>query len=211
MSLVEFKNISLNIVESTEYVFLMSTNDVAAGYGVNARTIQDHKQRQSDELIEGTHFIMTRTTNNAAKTMWTLEGVHMLGFFIKSERAKEFRKWTAKLLTEIRNGNATVSQGNNELEKIILRQNEQIAQLTRELESKPKRLPAQPTDENLKRVLIRVHDGYHRILTTCSPLDMIDELRKMTNMFQCIGSIKNEGCNLNTDTVAGHLYWGKVF
>lgn len=96
-----------------------------------------------------------------------------------------------------------------ELEKIILRQNEQIAQLTRELENKSKRLPAQPTDDNLKRVLIRVHDGYHRILTTCSPLDMICELRKMTNMFQIIGSIKNDGCNLNTETVAGHLYWCK--
>lgn len=94
-----------------------------------------------------------------------------------------------------------------ELENIILRQNEQIAQLTRELGSKPKRLPPQPTDENLKRVLIRVHDGYHRILTTCSPLDMIDELRRMTNLFQCIGSIKKNGNNLNTDTVAGHIYW----
>lgn len=150
---------------------------------------------------------MTRNANNAAKTMWTLDGVHMLGFFIKSERAKEFRKWTAKLLTEIRNGNAIISQGNNELEKIILRQNEQIAQLTRELENKSKRLPDQPTDDNLKRVFIRVHDGYHRILTTCSPLDMIDELRRMTNLFQCIGSIKKNGNNLNTDTVAGHLYW----
>lgn len=93
------------------------------------------------------------------------------------------------------------------LKETIISQNAQIAQLLRELENKQKRLPAKPTDENLKRVLIRVHDGYHRILTTCSPLEMIDELRKMTNMFQLIGSIKNNGNNLNTDTVAGHLYW----
>lgn len=109
---------------------------------------------------------MTLNSNNASKTMWTLEGVHMLGFFIKSERAKVFRKWTAKLLTEIRNDSATISQGNNELQKIILRQNETIEQLTRELESNPKRLSAKPSNENLKRVLIRVHDGYHSILTT---------------------------------------------
>lgn len=93
------------------------------------------------------------------------------------------------------------------LQETVLRQNAQIVQLNKELENRPKRLPAKPTDENLKRVLIRVHDGYHRILTTCSPLEMIDELRKMTNLFQCIGSIKNNGNNLNTDTVAGHLYW----
>lgn len=104
-------------------------------------------------------------------------------------------------------GAAIKPEVKSELENIILRQNEQIAQLTRELDNRRKCLPAQPTDENLKRVFIRIHDGYHRILTTCSPLEMIDELRKMTNMFQLIGSIKNNGNNLNTDTVAGHLYW----
>ncbi|MFY9141576.1 hypothetical protein [Sulfuricurvum sp.] len=209
MKSITFQNINLNVVESTEHTFLMSSRDVAAGYGIEEKTIRNHKRIQSDELIEGKHFIMTRTANNAAKTMWTLEGVHMLGFFIKSERAKEFRKWTAKLLTEIRKGNATVigQEQYDLLQDTVFRQNAQIVQLNKELDNRSKRLPVKPTDENLKRVLIRVHDGYHRILTTCSPLDMIDELRRMTNLFQCIGSIKKNGNNLNTDTVAGHLYW----
>lgn len=134
MKPITFQAITLNVIESNEHTFLMSSRDVAAGYDVTESIIRSHRQRHSDELIEDKHFIMTRTANNAAKTMWTLEGVHMLGFFIKSERAKEFRKWTAKLLTEIRNGNATISHHDNELKQIIMRQNEQIAQLTRELE-----------------------------------------------------------------------------
>lgn len=138
MKHVTFQAITLNIIESNEHTFLMSSCDVAAGYDVTESIIRSHRQRHSDELIEGKHFIMTRTANNAAKTMWTLEGVHMLGFFIKSERAKEFRKWTAKLLTEIRTGNATISHGDNELKQIILQQNEQIAQLTLELEEMQK-------------------------------------------------------------------------
>lgn len=196
-----FQPISLNVVESTEHTFLMSSKDVAAGYEIHEKTLRDHKVRQSDELIEGTHFIMTRNDNNAKKTMWTKLGVVTLGFFIKSEKAKVFRKWAANYVL---NGH---EQADNDLKQIIMRQNETIAQLTMELSSRSKRLPAKPTDENLKRVLIRVHDGYHRILTTCSPLDMIDELRRMTNLFQCIGSIKKNGNNLNTDTIAGHLYW----
>lgn len=153
MNPITFQEITLNVIESNEYTFLMSSRDVAAGYDVTESIIRSHRQRHSDELIEDKHFIMTRTANNAAKTMWTLEGVHMLGFFIKSERAKEFRKWTAKLLTEIRNGNATISHGNNELEKIILQQNEQIAQLTRELENKPKKLGAYSINDGSWREL----------------------------------------------------------
>lgn len=200
MQSITFQSKSLKVVGSIEHTFLMATKDVAYGYGVTEKTIRDHKLRQSDELIEGKHFIVDYSYNNTPKTYWTKRGIVRLGFFIKSEQAKQFRDWAEDYAIDGQNSD-------NDLKQIIMQQNEQIAQLTRELGSKPKRLPAQPTDENLKRVLIRVHDGYHRILTTCSPLDMIDELRRMTNLFQCIGSIKNNGNNLNTDTVAGHLYW----
>lgn len=200
MQSITFQSKSLKVVESIEHTFLMATKDVASGYGVTEKTIRDHKLRQSDELIEGKHFIIDYSYNNTPKTYWTKRGIVRLGFFIKSQKAKAFRDWAEDYVIDGQNSD-------NELKQIILQQNEQIAQLIQELGKRPKRLPDQPTDENLKRVLIRVHDGYHRILTTCSPLDMIDELRKMTNMFQIIGSINHNGNNLNTDTVAGHLYW----
>lgn len=94
------------------------------------------------------------------------------------------------------------------LAETVLAQNAQIAQLTIELKSKPKRLPPPPIDNTLKQTLIKVHDGYHRILTTCSPIDMMKELSGMTCLFQLIGSTIGDGKNLNTQTKAGHGYWG---
>lgn len=128
MQHITFQNIELHVVESTEHTFLLSSRDVAAGYGVTESVIRSHKTNQSDELIAGKHFIMTRTANNAAKIMWTKLGVITLGFFIKSEKAKEFRKWAANYVLH---GHESAD---NDLKQIIMRQNEQIAQLTRELD-----------------------------------------------------------------------------
>lgn len=93
------------------------------------------------------------------------------------------------------------------LKETVIQQNAQIAQLTIELKAKPKRLPSPVTDKTLKQTLIKVHDGYHHILTTCSPIDMMKELSGMTCLFQLIGSTLGDGKNLNTQTVAGHSYW----
>jgi len=95
MQHVTFQSITLSVVESTEHTFLMSSKEVAAGYGISNDTIRRHLKDQSDELIEGKHFIIDRSYRNTPKTMWTKLGVITLGFFIKSERAKEFRKWAA--------------------------------------------------------------------------------------------------------------------
>lgn len=187
MQSITFHTMSLQVVESTDHVFLLSSKDVANGYEISESVLRSHKNNQSDELIEGTHFIMTRTANNAAKTMWTKLGVITLGLFVKSERAKEFRKWAASYVL---NGH----EADNHLKEIILLQNEQMVQMSKEI-------------NRLKGVLIRNHDEYHKILTTCSPIQMIDELRKMTNIFQLIGNTKSDGKNLNTETVSGHKYW----
>ena len=61
--------------------------------------------------MENQHWIIKEVQTNGGKQKvvhWTLEGIHMLGFFIKSPKAKEFRKYVAKLLTELREGKATV-------------------------------------------------------------------------------------------------------
>ena len=97
---------------SKEHEFLMTTNEVAKGYGVSGNTIRTHKLSHLKELIEGKHFIMVENTkmNGVGKndsdresatyrqTLWTKRGIVRLGFFIKSERAKLFRDWAEDLV-----------------------------------------------------------------------------------------------------------------
>ena len=95
------------------FEYLVTTREVARGYGVGESIILKHRQRHSDELTEGKHFIITNgadklsgpskgVTNCDARhaglkrgndtiILWTKRGVIRLGFFIRSERAKRFR------------------------------------------------------------------------------------------------------------------------
>jgi len=107
---VSFNQISLNVQKDETHTYLMPTKEVAKGYGVESQVIHRHKQRHADELIEGEHYILacTKSTsqNKGAQNLnikvvnWTKLGVIYLGFFIKSERAKQFRKFAADLVLE---------------------------------------------------------------------------------------------------------------
>lgn len=176
MKHVTFQSISLSVVESTEHVFMLSSKDVAVGYGVSENTIRSHRKDRSDELIEGKHFIIDRSYRNTPKTYWTKRGIIRLGFFIKSERAKAFRDWAEDYVID-------AQMPNSEYQRIIMLQNEQIVQMDQEI-------------SRLKGILIKLHDGFHA------------QLEKATNIFQLIGSTKKDGGNLNTETIAGHKYWG---
>lgn len=78
---------------------IQTTSQVAENYGVSKDTIRDHYERHSDELIENIHYFYEINPRFKTKVIrWTLEGVYMLGFFIKSERAKDYRKKVAKFL-----------------------------------------------------------------------------------------------------------------
>ena len=61
----------------------------------------------------------------------------------------------------------------------------------------------------LKRVLIDIKDRYHKIVKKAD--DQIQAMRKelvvMTNLFQTVPNLANDGKNLNTDTLSKHLYW----
>ncbi|HEE9050639.1 TPA: hypothetical protein R2L88_000286 [Campylobacter jejuni] len=77
--------------------------EVAYNYAVDNTTIMSHKNLHSDELIENIHYFydFEQTKGGRQRVIkWTLEGVYMLGFFIKSHKAKEYRKKVAKLLRE---------------------------------------------------------------------------------------------------------------
>ncbi len=88
----------------------LASKEVAKGYGISSGNLRNQKFRHADELIKGIHYIEVWDEKfKRYITRWTLDGVHMLGFFVKSERAKAFRKFTAKLLSEIKRGNVEVS------------------------------------------------------------------------------------------------------
>ena len=50
-------NLSVEITPDDRFEFLMTTNEVAKGFGVAGNTIRTHKIEHKDELIEGKHFI----------------------------------------------------------------------------------------------------------------------------------------------------------
>lgn len=51
------ENLSVEVIPDEQHEFLMSTNEVAKGYGVSSGTIRTHKLEHKEELVEGKHFI----------------------------------------------------------------------------------------------------------------------------------------------------------
>ncbi len=97
------ETLSVGIMPNAEHEFLMSTKEVAFGYGVSDKTIRKHKVEHFDELTEGKHFVSAATFSSGRNfkhntTLWTKRGIVRLGFFIKSERAKQFRDWAEDLI-----------------------------------------------------------------------------------------------------------------
>ena len=101
------ENLTVKVVPDRKYEFLMTTDEVAKGYGVSGGTIRTHKLEHAEELVEGKHFIVLVNgkissvgKSNAdckskgyqfRRTLWTKRGIVRLGFFIKSDRARLFR------------------------------------------------------------------------------------------------------------------------
>ncbi|MFV0505781.1 MAG: hypothetical protein ACK5L5_03585 [Bacteroidales bacterium] len=119
--------LTVNVIPNAEHEYLMTTKEVAFGYGVDAKTIRWHLKNHFDELIVGKHFVKgvnntdtlqaknfipsgasNTSTSSSPKptsrefskeaTLWTKRGIVRLGFFIKSEKAKLFRDWAEDLI-----------------------------------------------------------------------------------------------------------------
>jgi hypothetical protein len=103
----------LQLEPNPTHDWLLTTEQVAEGYGVSVKTIQGHKISHADELLETKHFIIessrpcnSRSRGDAVKNanlittqiLWTKRGVVRLGFFIRSERAKRFRNFCEDLV-----------------------------------------------------------------------------------------------------------------
>ncbi|HEB9338027.1 TPA: hypothetical protein RZK48_001019 [Campylobacter coli] len=90
---------------------------VALFYEVTKHAITKHFLRNADELIENIHYFYDYEQTKGGRQRvikWTLEGVYMLGFFIKSPKAKEYRKKVAKLLREQSEARFKVLSNENE-------------------------------------------------------------------------------------------------
>lgn len=122
MKQVIFNHVSLLVVESIDHSFLLSSKDVANGYGVSESVIRSHRQNNSDEFVEGKHFIIDRSYKNTPKTYWTKRGIVRLGFFIKSQQAKAFRDWAEDYVVEEKKANTNqLERENVELKRALNR------------------------------------------------------------------------------------------
>ena len=75
---------------------LFTTTQVAKDYGITQDTVKDHLKNHSDELIKNIHFIICKNERNRPLIKWTLKGIVVLGFFIRSPQAIitfKGRKW----------------------------------------------------------------------------------------------------------------------
>ena len=99
--------LAVNVIPNQNYDYVMTTKEVAHGYGVSPQNIREH-QRVNDDFIEGKHFIKgVRISDTLGKNaqphqvFWTKRGIVRLGFFIKSERSKLFRDWAEDLIINV--------------------------------------------------------------------------------------------------------------
>ncbi|WP_187477831.1 hypothetical protein [Amniculibacterium sp. G2-70] len=99
--------LAVDVIPSENYEFLMTTREVANGYGVTEYAIRKNKLSLGDELTEGKHFIKGVTIGNTLanaqphQVFWTKRGVVRLGFTMRSERAKLFRDWAEELIIRL--------------------------------------------------------------------------------------------------------------
>ncbi len=114
LSLQVQDDLTVQVIPNVSHEFLMTTKEVANGYGTSPYTILKNKLRLESELIEGKHFITAVSIRNNAWTncpsdfklphnaiLWTKRGIIRLGFAMRSERAKLFRDWAEDLIIKL--------------------------------------------------------------------------------------------------------------
>ena len=99
--------LTVNVFPNEEHEYVMSTREVAHGYGTSDYIIRKTKERHDFELTEGKHYVKgvtfshTLANSQPHQVFWTKRGIVRLGFFIKSERARLFRDWAEELIINI--------------------------------------------------------------------------------------------------------------
>ena len=99
--------LAVNVIPNLNYNYVITTKEVAHGYGVSPQNIREH-QRCNDDFVEGKHFVKGNSFSDTLgknaqphQIFWTKRGVIRLGFFVKSEQAKLFRDWAEELILNV--------------------------------------------------------------------------------------------------------------
>lgn len=107
LTLQVMNDLTVRVIPNKEYEFLMTTSEVAQGYGVSKYAVRMNMLRNKEEILEGTHFIKGVTICNTLPNAqphavyWTKRGVIRLGFAMRSQRAKLFRDWAENLIIKL--------------------------------------------------------------------------------------------------------------
>ncbi len=110
MNLQVTAELAVNVIPSENYEYLMTTKEVAKGYGTSKYAVYKALERHSSEMVEGKHFIkgvdisstpLKDGSIQANSFLFTKRGIVRLGFFIKSERARLFRDWAEELIIKV--------------------------------------------------------------------------------------------------------------
>ncbi|MGP1527627.1 MAG: hypothetical protein ACTTIV_02085 [Campylobacter sp.] len=121
---------------------LFITKQAAQNFGTSIQALGQTKRNHQDELIENIHYFKTYEQTNGGRQeviKWTLRGIVVLGFFIRSKEAKNFRIWAS-----------------NELEKSI------NAELQKAKEARARNLALTDKVTELDALLINKTRRHHR-------------------------------------------------
>lgn len=117
LKLIVTEGLTVTIRPNPNHEFLMTSKEVAIGYGASEYALRKVKLRNEEDLIEGKHFVMGGTicpshpNIHPNQVFWTKRGVVRMGMFVKTPRARMFRDWAEDLIIEkmdASTGSATV-------------------------------------------------------------------------------------------------------
>ena len=150
---------AIEVQPDVEHEWLLSSKDVADGYGLSEVGLRSTKSRNADEFEESKHWVVAKcnTLGGTQKTvMWTKRGVVRLGFFIKTPMAKEFRDWAEDYIVNERAPKAQKEVRLTPAEMLL-----QQAQLMLEMERKTSELDKRVVQLEAKNE----RDGFERETT----------------------------------------------
>lgn len=151
-------------------------------------------------------IVTTSTGGRPSKEYYiTLDMAKELSMVENNEKGREARRWFIAVEKQAPGQSEEVLK----LQETILLQNTIIADLQNQLPNTSNNTKLEVDNRNLKRALIQFSDRYNKIVQNAD--NQIEAMRKellaMTNVFQQLPSLANDGKNLNTDTEAGHSHW----
>lgn len=194
---------------------------------VNARELHTFIQSKADysnwitrrikkyDFKENQDYIIIQTKkagNNATLKEYfiTLDMAKELSMVENNEKGREARRWFIEMAKRhLQNELCKPHPHIEKLEQTILKQNAIIAEFQTQLTKQSNDEKLKRDNKALQRTLIEFQNRYHSIVKSAdNQIEVMrSEIEKMTNCFQMLPNLANDGKNLNTDTKAGHSYW----